>query len=642
MKISRNWLQSYFDKPIPEADKLATLFNYHSFEVEEHVDLGSDSVLDVKVLPDRAHYCLSHRGAAYELSVLTGLPLKADRIKETAHVTSKVEPSIKIEDPAFCRRYMARMVESVTVGASPVWIQKFLTTIGERSINSLVDATNITMFDIGQPMHIFDADKIQGNVVVRKAKEGERLVLLDGREITLTKNDNVIADDAGALVVAGAKGGKRAEVSSATTRIMIESANFEPTAVRRTSTRLDIRSESSKRYENEITPELTSLGIYNISALISELCPKAIFGPVVDIYPVKSEKKVLTFDPGYIAERLGVSVGDDKIRAILTSMSIDIEVKNGLWQLTIPHERLDLNIREDIVEEIGRIYGYEHIIGVLPPKTDRPVPILPSFYVSEKIKNILVSQGYSEVSLYALVGKGEVEIAYPLAKDKSYFRNSLSAGLRDCLEKNSLNADLLNLDQIKIFEIGRVSRGGVEKIVLGLGVCVIKKIKGVKSDLVISETLKRLSSEFGVNIDAKIVVENNRAVVEIDLDTVLGQYKMPKDASYKDLEFKPCSGNKYAKISMYPFMVRDVAVFVPENIDSNTVWQVIAGTLDSVKANDLIKRHSLFDTFRKDGKVSYAFRLVLQADDKTLTDMITNEIMNSVYKSLVDKGWTIR
>ena len=423
MKISRNWLQTYFEKQIPPANELADLFTFHSFEVEGMDEIKdengkvTDDILDVKVLPDRAHYALSMRGVAGETSVLTKQAVKMKVVPIDLKTETEAKPVIKILTPDFCRRYIGRFVELGNVKAN-TRIAALLAAIGQRSISPVVDATNYVMFDVGQPLHAFDADKVKGAIVVRAAKKGERIELLDssegiGREVELLQSDHVIADDLGPIAIAGVKGGKRTGISDTTKRLIIESANFEPSAIRRTATRLDLRSEASKRYENEITPELALIGMKNISFLINEASPDAKFCPIVDEYPVKAKQTMIELDPAYINERLGVDVPLAETKDILERMGIKIVVIGAIWRLEIPFERLDLTITDDIVEEIGRIYGYDKIGGVLPPKAPGSVANLPMFYMTEKLKNMLVEKGFSEVSLYSLVSKGEIETAHP-------------------------------------------------------------------------------------------------------------------------------------------------------------------------------------------------------------------------------------
>jgi phenylalanyl-tRNA synthetase beta chain len=537
-------------------------------------------------------------------------------------------------------------------------MRSFLAAIGQRSISPIVDATNFVMFDVGQPLHAFDADKVKGAIIVRAAKKGEKIELLDssegpGKEVELLSSDHVIADDVGPLAIAGVKGGKRAGITASTKHIIIESANFDPTAVRRTATRLDLRSESSKRYENEITPELATSGMNDVSILVSREYPAAKFGPIVDQYPVKAIHTTIAFDPVLVEMRLGIKIPPREIKDILERMTIAIadEEGTGKWRLTIPFTRLDLKIPEDIVEEVGRIYGYGHIQGILPPTSKAKVPVLPMHYLSEMIKNILVEQGFSEVSLYSLVAKGEIETAYPLARDKAFARANLTDGMMACVEKNALNADLLGLDVIKVFEIGRVFGKRGEFTMLSIGVGQVKKVKGEKVDNILINSWEILNKELGTGLGIasdviinapKIIIKGTNAVCEINLDELLKSYKVPANALYSDLRFGHASPNMYRKISPYPFIVRDIAVFVPENIEADSVWQAIEKGIANAGAVGLLACHSLFDTFKKDGKVSFAFRMVFQSMDKTLTDDEAGKIMEKINIKMKGNGWEVR
>jgi hypothetical protein len=220
MKISRNWLQTYFDDKIPEADKLAEIFTFHAFEVEsqekieKNGEIVEDDVLDVKVLPDRAHYALSHNGIALEVSANSGLKLKS-RYHEAINSNIDNKPNIVVSNPEFCRRYIARYIKLGNLPKeSPIWLKNALHSIGQRSISTIVDITNYVMYDIGQPLHAFDADKVVGGLTIRNANAGEKIILLDGRELELTVEDSVIADDQGPLVVAGAGVAKAAPTSN--------------------------------------------------------------------------------------------------------------------------------------------------------------------------------------------------------------------------------------------------------------------------------------------------------------------------------------------------------------------------------------------------------------------------------------------
>lgn len=655
MKVLHGWLQGYFEKPIPTAEKLEELFTFHSFEVEGlekgAAKDGSQDVLDVKILPDRAHYCLSHAGVALEISVLAGLPLKAHRIPPTPADTLTKKPEVRIEASQFCRRYMARYGEIAKVAPSNPHAVSMLAAIGQRAINAAVDATNITMFDCGQPMHMFDADKVKGAIVIRAAKPGEKIILLDGgagaggladREVELLPTDHVIADDNGPIAIAGVKGGKNSGVTENTTRIIIESANFDPAAVRRTATRLNLRSEASKRYENEITPELTVEGMTSVCGLVKHNMPEAAFGPVVDVYPTPAKRTVIDLDPTIISNRLGVEVPLVDVKSILTSLQMEVVEKGKMLQVTVPFNRFDLTIPQDLIEEVGRIYGYDRVKGIVPPKMEGGVEVLPKFYIENKIRNELVALGFSEVSLYTLVAKGHVETAYPLAKDKAFARANLIDGVLACVDRNALNADLLGLEAIRVFELGHVFSKDSETSMLALGVAQIKKVKGMKSENIIAETLAKLGEMLGVKLEGKPVMKGAHAAVEIDLTAAVKACQLPASVSYTDLGFGPASTNKYQKFSVYPFITRDIAVFVPESVTAEQVWTEIEKGITKTGATKLLVRHALFDTFKKDGKLSLAFRMIYQADDRTLTDTEVAAIMDAIYAGVRAQGWEVR
>jgi phenylalanyl-tRNA synthetase beta chain len=658
MKVSRSWLKTFFEKDIPTSVELADLFTFHSFEVESVEKKGGHDVLDVKVLPDRAHYCLSHQGVAEEIHIVTGQPMKTFRdlptlAKAAVSNPSVLPPKVKIEEPKkedskenpFCRHYMVRRIEKVTVADSPDWLKNYLQDIGERPINNIVDATNLIMFDIGQPLHAFDADAIKGDISVRAAQKGEKIILLDGKEATLILGDYVIADDAGPLAIAGVKGGKRAQVTATTKNIIIESANFDPAAVRRTATRLNIRNESSKRFENEITPELAADGMTLVSALVRGLVPGSADGmsDIIDIYPMKPSQTVITLTRAYVNDRLGADVPEKTFNEILSRLGVTVADTGGKLALTIPYHRLDLTIPEDIVEEIGRVYGYEKIKAALPPAPTKPISVLPSFYLSEKIKNILAGQSFSEVNLYTLVSKGLVETAHPLASDKAFARENLTDGLMTCLEKNVLNADLLGLDVIKIFEVGRVFTKGGEFSVLSMGVAQVKKIKNVKSEAILKSTIEVLGKELGSAISVPSIISNGiHSVCQINLDELTTSYKLSVGASYADLGFGPSVKISYKRFSAYPFIVRDIAVFTPEHIEAEEVWAAIRQGVEDADGSRLLARHALFDTFKKDAKISHAFRMIFQSMEKTLTDEEVGAIMEKIYVQVKLKKWEVR
>lgn len=301
MKVSYHWLQTYFDTDIPKPADLVDVLTMHAFEIEDVTETENDTLIDVDILPNRAHDCLSHRGIAREIALLTGNTLVPPERSYTGE-TIEADIAVSVADSALCPRYMARTLTGVSVGASPEWLKKTLEGLGERSINNIVDLTNFVLFDTGQPLHAFDADKVDGNMIyVRPAEEGETITLLDGAEATFQGGELVIADEKEPLAIAGVKGGTKAEVDESTTRVILESANFDATHVRKTARTHNINTDASKRFENEITPELVRVAMEELTALIAQLSgnESVEVSEVVDAYPRKPR-----------ARRVGVSVSE--------------------------------------------------------------------------------------------------------------------------------------------------------------------------------------------------------------------------------------------------------------------------------------------------------------------------------------------
>ena len=261
MKISYNWLQSYFSEKLPESLVLADLLTMHSFEVEEVVARGDDFIFDIDVLPNRGHDCLCHYGVANEVSAVTGVPLKNAPLKEPLpQWPVSNELTVHVEANEVCPRYSAAVLKGVTVGPSPAWLAERLRAIGQKSINNVVDATNYVMFNLGQPLHAFDMARLtkkdgKALIVVRCARQGERIVTLEGAEHGLTERDLLIVDGNADISVgiAGIKGGMAARIDESTHDILIEAANFNRTSVRKTARVLNLRTDASTRFEHEIS-----------------------------------------------------------------------------------------------------------------------------------------------------------------------------------------------------------------------------------------------------------------------------------------------------------------------------------------------------------------------------------------------------
>ncbi len=357
MKFSKNWLQEYIVERLPRDEEIVVALNKKAFEVEEtfvitrtqttqtkadladnatqttqtKADLAdnADTVFDIKVLPNRAHDALGHHGMAYELCATLGLTFNKEKeVHEdlSYYDSTIVAPMVTIEDPLRTTRFMSLRIDGVTVGESPTWLKERLEAIGQRSINNIVDVTNYVQFALNKPMHAYDARSIKGTLSARNAREGETLMTLDDKELTLTEGTLVIADDEKVLGLAGIKGGKWSGIKDDTTSIILESANFEPTLIRKTAERYGYKTDASKRFENGIANGLVIEGLHMTANLIHTLCPSAHKSQVVDVYPKKDTPYFVGISLSELNDILGSKYDDARVRLTLEQLSFPYEV----------------------------------------------------------------------------------------------------------------------------------------------------------------------------------------------------------------------------------------------------------------------------------------------------------------------------
>ncbi len=614
MLISYNWLKSYVPK-LPEAEKLADVFTYHLCEVEsvEKIQNG-DTIFDLNILPNRAHDLLSHQGIARELAGQLALEFKdvTSMYKILESSDTKLQIESNTED---CRRYTGRIIRNIKVEKSPEWVVKYLESIGQRSINNIVDATNIVMYDCGQPTHVFDLNKMKSKISVRKATNGEKIKLLGGMEKELKKDDTLITDGEKILALAGVKGGTEAEVDENTTEIILEVANFEPTSTRKTARRLGILTDSAKRFENDLSPTLCDFAMTELSALIFDMCPDSKFENIVNFEQKPPEKlRKILFTTKQINNLLGSQIIDMEISQILQNYAYKFEKDREVFHIEIPAMRLDLSSISDVAEEFGRVIGYDMLTPVIPRINFDVKPNV----LHEKIvlsRKILLENGYSEVMNYTFAKTGKVEVAYGASGEK-FLRTNLSDEMKKSYELNRLNAPILGLDEIKIFEIGNVfPKLGVEETKI-----VIADKKGVKEFLV-KDFAEKISDEKNLAQFLILPKENENT-----------KFINNFNAKYFT------KNERFSAWSLFPFIARDVAVWVPENTDPKIILDIFFE-----HGKDLLARPPrLFDKFSKDGKTSFAFRLVFQAQNKTLTDAETYTIVDNINNTLKNKGFTPR
>lgn len=594
MKVSYKWLNNFLDGTLPPVEAVADALTFHAFEIDGVEKVGDDAVLDVKVTPNRGHDCLSHRGIAKELSAILKLPMNAqyDPFNYPRDFSKKAaEVEVTIEDASLCKRYIAAHIKGVKVGPSPEWLKQGLETIGQRSINNVVDATNLVMFNVGQPMHAFDAGKLGSLTIgVRKAKEGEVMEALDHKKYTLSSSMLVITAGDAPVGIAGVKGGLPAAITEETTDIVIESANFEGISVRRTAAALKLRTDASARFEQVLSPELAAVGMAQIVSLIASIAGGELQG-FVDVYPEPQKPMFANVTVERINALLGTALTAADVADALQRLGLPYKEEQGVFEVSVPFERLDLSIPEDLVEEVARIVGYDKVPSTPLPPAHVPPAINQNFAAAEAARAELMGQGYSEVFTSVFADKGERMVLNKVDSVKPYLRVSLVPGLTDAMARNKPNKELLGLKEVKLFEIGTVWKDNKEMLMVG-------------------------------------TVTEKEAAQEKPLAP------MPV-SEYANLPLSVAG--RFESFSKYPYIVRDIAMWVPAGTDEEAVRAAIASA-----AGALAVRVSQFDRFEKEGRVSLAYRIIFQSFDHTLTEEEANAAMANVAAAMKSKGFEIR
>ncbi|MEI8339043.1 MAG: phenylalanine--tRNA ligase beta subunit-related protein [bacterium] len=792
MNISYKWLNNFFAGKLPESKVVANKLMMSFLEVESVNPVGDDEILDVKVTPNLAHSALCHRGVARLVgAVIKQKPATYSReLKSYVISETNNKLAIEIEDEKDCRRYAGRVIEKIKIGPSPEWLKNYLEAFGQRSISNVVDATNFVMLEIGQPMHAFDASKLVKRddkilIEVKRAKAETSITTLDKKFVELDPSILLITNEDRPLAIAGIKGGTEAEIDENTVDLVLESANFNPTLIRRTSANIKIQTDASKRYENDYSPELAGEAMDLLTSIIVEIAGTSDtkVGEVVDNYPRRANQYKVGVSLGEINRLLGLSLTTPEIENIfsdlgfeykvvkpidevlmvaptlvgatyrvgasvtynapkefdcsglvaylyaqggvlLPRMSIDqyvatdrVEVKdlkagdlifansgegkihtesiefmpgtkvsggidhvglylgndevvqatrykNGVvieklstseqftniigcgrvtdnterWVVTIPVDRLDLRIKEDLIEDIAMVNGYEKIGGKEVKVADKRAMPDKSYYYATELRKVLSMLGFSEIYTYAFSAQGAIEVANPLNKELPFLRTDLATSVTKSLEFNARYTDLIGMSQIKVFEIGHVFNANGESIRLCLGVGNPIGVKGLKKEKdVLDAALATVVEKLGFVLNP---ITRADGVVEFDFNQIVE--KMPEPENFvPDMMIAPAT-TRFHKISQYPFVSRDIAVFVPEGVTDAALLEII-----KAKSGDLLVRSNLFDVFVKkfpDGtsKTSYAYRLVFQSYERTLSGEEIDVIMSAINAEVTAKGWQVR
>ncbi len=430
--------------------------------------------IDNKALTHRPD-CFGQLGMAREIAAATRAAFhRPDWYQEDwqpKEVKKEIALAAEVQDPDRCPRYSALAISGVKIGPSPLWLQQRLLSVGARPINNIVDVTNYLMLELGQPLHAFSAQKLAGTtIIVRRARAGEKFVSLDGQQHRLGPADLVIADNKKAVALAGIIGGANSEIDEKTETVILEAANFSKAGIRRSAMRLGIRTEASLRFEKNLDPNLTRPALARAVELIQKVSPGAyVASELVDVYPRPVKPKTIRLQPDFVNRILGAKITPAQMKTILNSLELKTEARGKTFLVHIPTFRRDLQIAEDLVEEVGRIYGYDRLPLVLPRRDLTPAPVNRDLAFSQKTKQLLLSLGFDEIYTYAFVGEdlmkqcrrsveNLIPLQNPLSPELAYLQDSLRPGL---LMKAALNRP--HFANFALFELARVFRSGPDR-----------------------------------------------------------------------------------------------------------------------------------------------------------------------------------
>ena len=640
-----------------------------------------DDILEVEVTPNRPD-CLSVFGIAREIAASTEKAVRYPVI----HLEEDSPPagstsSVEILEPERCHRYVARILTGIEVRPSPFWLRRMLLLVGIRPINAIVDITNFVMWECGQPLHAFDLDLLEGKrIVVRTAREGERFVTLDGIERTLNESDLMICDAAQPVALAGVMGGKNSEINNDTTSVLLESAFFNPTTIRRTSKRLALSTEASYRFEREIDKEGTRTAADRAAQMMATIAGGRLLKGAIDIYPTRYYPRQIRLNVDKTNRMVGVRLSKDEIASLLKRLEIGaVPVDDGVLCITPPSFRPDLHTEVDLIEEVARLVQYDRIPQAMPRAPIAVVLRDPVQRATDRIRHVLVQSGFHETIHYSFLpmdrlvavhtaGKtpegAPVRLQNPLSEEQAVLRTSLVPSLLETVARNlrKMNRDL------RLFEIRTVflSRTGTRlpeerKVVASLltgrrypdqwnlpkDPVDFFDMRGVL-EVLLQEfgydtwTLVPSQEEFCLHPSCcgDILIGTTRIgrTGKVHPD-VLESFGIDQDVYLFELDFLPLVSQgeqrkRYEPYSKYPAIQRDVALVMDELVPFSRVVEKMKELADPQ-----VTQIHLFDVYRgspiPDGKMSMAFHITYQNQSRTLTDEEVNRIQADYAKALV-------
>lgn len=675
MGVSINWLKNYVDIDW-EAELLAHRLTMAGVAIEGVEEDGKDSILELDLTPNRGD-CLGMINLAREVSALNGNEIRIpETIIQENHEDINDYISIDISAPDLCPRYAARLIKNVKIESSPEWLQEALIKSGVRPINNIVDVTNYVMLETNQPLHAFDYDLLgkEKKIVVRTARDKEKFTTLDEIERILDEEMLMITDGEQAIALAGVMGGLNTEINDKSTNILLESASFLASNVRKTSRKLGLRSDASVRFEKGADVDGVIYAVNRASSLIQELGGGEVVSGICDVYPEPQRPKRVQLRPSRVNYLLGTKLSSAEIKKYLEQLKFNIEEEDGNFLLDIPGYRPDIQIEADLIEEVARLYGYDNIPAALP-YGDTSRGGLDSYQKFRNLLNNNMARTLNEVINYSFVNpqffdmlllpedsqmRNVVKVANPLSIEQSVMRTMLLPGLLENISRNLARKN----QHLAFFEIGSVfypREEGLpeEKLKLGAAVCGSSEENWLKKKVdmdffYLKGILEKMFKELGIQ-DCKFQAGQNTAFhpgrtalllcdeIEIGIlgeihPLVLQNFDIKERTCAFELDvellFKLAGTRKMKEeIAKFPSVERDIAILLEENIMSAQALTVIEET-----ETDLLRDVVVFDIYSgkqvPKGYKSIAFRLTLQSRERTLTENDVNTVVQEILERL--------
>jgi phenylalanyl-tRNA synthetase beta chain len=658
MKISIEWLKEYVEIP-EDVEKLKQDLTMSGLLVESISEYEGTPVLEIEVTSNRPD-CLSHIGIAREVAAIYGRPLRMPSLQRQLHPKQdNISFAIEIVDPDLCPRYCGIVMTGFHVAESPSWLRHRLECAGMRPVNNIVDVTNYVLLEFGHPLHAFDFKLLQqGKISVARAAAGQKMTTLDGIERELDSEMLLINDGAGPVAIAGVMGGLESEISLSTDTVLLESAYFQPASVRRTSKKLGLSTEASYRFERGADWENPVPSIARACFLIKELAGGKIAGGLKDVNPIKLAPAVIELKQSRAEAILGVHLDEAFVKSTLEKLNFKPKRSGkGVWQVTCPSYRADMELEADLIEELARFYGYQNIPARYPASTRAGVPS-PIFHLESSIRQILRGLGYSEAINLSFAGESEqrefpvptserIEILNPLTEDTQFLRTSLAGGLVRSVKRN-LNHDV---NRVRLFELGKVYERDAagapsERLALGLlgaggwaghnwqnlsGHFDFFHLKGIISTLLSGLRCESYEIVPADNVGwldplqtGALMVGGKRIGYAGALNPSIEEsYKLKEPVYLAEINLKELSPYlfrpvRYEALAKYPPVERDLSVMIEREIPFAAIYKGIQGVgiaeLVSVELIDIYEGNKI-----PPGKVSITLRFIFQDREKTLT-----------------------